>query len=202
MRKKMIWAAAALVLIAAPAAIGLIALGGDDASSDARRAGALLDPKSADSAEASLALDGLTIPGPAQAIDVESYSFGVANTGSAATAGGAGAGKANFTELTFTKTVDVSSPVLMKACATGQHMKTVTLSLRKAGGTGVKQPYMTIKMSDAIISSYQVSGSKGSGVPAESVAINFAKIEYSYSDGGAGSPSSQMVYDLKLAKAS
>ena len=47
--------------------------------------------------------------------------------------GGGGAGKATFHDLIFMHTIDKASPVLMKACATGEHIKEATLTLRKAG---------------------------------------------------------------------
>ncbi|WP_374595324.1 type VI secretion system tube protein Hcp, partial [Aquabacterium sp.] len=49
-------------------------------------------------------------------IDVLAWSWGVSNSGSAHTGGGAGAGKANVQDLSFTKYVDKASPPLLLAC--------------------------------------------------------------------------------------
>ena len=47
----------------------------------------------------------------------------------------------------------------MLACATGQHIKTATLSARKAGKG--QQEFLTFKFTDVLVSSYQTSGSRG-----------------------------------------
>ena len=67
---------------------------------------------------------------------------------------------------------------LMKACATGQHIKTATLSARKAGKG--QQEYLTFKFHDVLISSYQTGGSEDAVVPTDSVSFNFAKLEVDY----------------------
>src|ERR671915_250504 len=102
MRKKVLWVVAALALIAIPAVIGLVALRGEDhSSSSARRTAALLSP------EASLGKTTVVMKGGKSAvltgkeIEVESFSWGVANTGSVA--GTSGAGRANFNDFSFTK---------------------------------------------------------------------------------------------------
>src|SRR6476646_8223200 len=66
-------------------------------------------------------------------IDVLSWSWGLAQSGQVAQGGGGGAGKAHFQDLNFTHRVDKASPVLMTRCATGQHIKDATLTVRKAG---------------------------------------------------------------------
>ena len=65
-------------------------------------------------------------------IEVLSYSWGVSNSGSIG-GGGGGAGKATFNDLSFTHSIDKASPLLLKACATGQHLKEATITHRKAG---------------------------------------------------------------------
>ena len=42
--------------------------------------------------------------------------------------GGGGEGKANFNDFNFIHHVDKASPVLMKACATGEHIKEATIT--------------------------------------------------------------------------
>ena len=64
-------------------------------------------------------------------IDVESWSW--AETHAVAPSGGGGAGKVSMQDFHFVMRLNRASPGLMKACATGQHIKTATLSGRKAG---------------------------------------------------------------------
>jgi type VI secretion system secreted protein Hcp len=112
-------------------------------------------------------------------IDVESFSWGETQSGTAGHGGGQGAGRAVSQDLHFTKKVDKASANLMLACATGKHLKFATLSARKAGGK--QEDYLILKLEDAMVSSYQVGGSAGSDiVPLEQVSINFAKIAYTY----------------------
>jgi type VI secretion system secreted protein Hcp len=81
-----------------------------------------------------LKLDG--IPGESRderlagTIEVISFSWGVSNP-SSTTAGGGGAGKATFQDFHFVCSHDKSSPLLMLACAQGQHIPTATLYVRK-----------------------------------------------------------------------
>src|SRR5262245_7006243 len=66
-------------------------------------------------------------------IDIQSFSWGVTNTGSHGAGGGGGTGKSVFQDLHFTTHVNKSSPKLMLACATGEHLKKAVLTVRKAG---------------------------------------------------------------------
>jgi len=112
-------------------------------------------------------------------IDVESFSWGETNSGTAGHGAGAGAGKVAPQDFHFVKKLDKSSPVLFIACATGQHFKSAILTARKAGGG--QQDYLKVTMSDVMVTSYQVGGSEGSGVvPTDQVSLNFAKLEYTY----------------------
>jgi type VI secretion system secreted protein Hcp len=109
-------------------------------------------------------------------IDIVSWQWGVSQTGTMAHGGGGGAGKASFSDLTISHTLDASSPILAMHCATGQHIKSGTLVNRKAGKE--QQEYLVIKLTDILITN--VSDSAGGDVPHESVSLNYAKIEIEY----------------------
>ena len=132
-------------------------------------------------------------------IDVLSWSWGISQTGSMSAGGGGGAGKANFNDLSFMHALDKASPVLMKSCATGEHIKEGTLVSRKAGKG--QQEYLVVKMSDILITSVQPSGS--SEHPMESVSMQFAKVELEYkpqkADGSLDAGVS-FKYDVKANK--
>ena len=135
-------------------------------------------------------------------IEVESFSWGESNIGSMAAGGGGGAGKVNFQDLHLTSRVNKASPLLAKACATGQHIKKAILFVRKSGGDA--QDYYKVTMEDLLISSYQSGGSAGSNaLPTDQFAINYARIEFAYSPQKAdGSLEGPVVfkYDLKVGK--
>ena len=81
----------------------------------------------------------------------------------------------------FVMKVNKSTPKLMEACASGQHIKTAELTCRKAGKD--QQEFLKIKMSDLVVSSYHTGGSNGDSViPSDQVSLNFSKIEVEYKE--------------------
>jgi type VI secretion system secreted protein Hcp len=124
-------------------------------------------------------------------IVLESFSWGVANAG-AGYAGSAGraTGKASPSDFSVVKKIDKSSPDLFSACASGKHTPTMTVTVRKAGGTPLE--YLKYKFSDVMVSSYQAGGSSAGDLPVETVSFNYAKVEISYvpqdAKGGGMSP--------------
>ena len=135
-------------------------------------------------------------------IDVESWTWGETHPGGAPPGGGVGAGKVSMQDFHFVMRLNRASPGLMKACATGQHIKMATLSGRKAGKE--QQDYLTFKFHDVLVSSVQTGGSESADVvPTDQVSFNFAKLEVDYKqqnpDGSLGS-AVQFRYDLKANK--
>ena len=131
-------------------------------------------------------------------IEIESFSWG-ATQPAAVASGGGGAGKVSFQDIHFTARVNVASPNLMVACASGQHIKEATLTVRKAGRDQLE--YYIVKLSDNLVSSYQSGGVEGSNaLPVDQFSLNFAKIEFEYKsqkpDGTLGAPV-KGGYDLK-----
>src|ERR1700721_2945985 len=87
-------------------------------------------------------------------IDVSSFSWGASNSGSAHTGGGAsGGGKGNIHDMSFTKTVDNSSPTLFKLCYQGKHIKTGKLHVRKAAGEE-KLEYQLFEMEEVYVTTF------------------------------------------------
>jgi len=135
-------------------------------------------------------------------IDIESYSFGMAQTGIGHTGGGSGAGKVSMQDLHFVKKVDAASHALMLACASGQHIANGTLTVRKAGEKPLE--YLKIKLTDILISSVQDGGSAHGEVPTEQVSLNFSKVEFAYTkqknDGSADGAALEFKWDVKANK--
>ena len=111
-------------------------------------------------------------------VELLSWSWGVAQSGTMAHGGGGGEGKASFTDFNFAHHVDKASPVLMKACATGEHIKEATITVRKAGKG--QQEFLIIKMNDIIITSVEPSGAGDGSLTAENVAMQCAKVDLEY----------------------
>ena len=131
-------------------------------------------------------------------IDVESWTWGETNAGGTGSGGG---GRVSMQDFQFVMRLNRASPALMRACATGQHIKTATLSARKAGKG--QEEDLTFKFRDVLISSFQTSGSAETPVPTDSVSFSFAKLEVEYrpekSDGSLGS-AVDFGFDLKTNK--
>src|SRR3954453_19249420 len=131
-------------------------------------------------------------------IDVLAWSWGISNSGSAHVGGGAGAGKCNVQDLSFTKYIDKSSPDLMLACCNGKHFDKATLVVRKAG----EQPleYLTINLTEVLITSVSTGGSGGEDRLTENVTLNFAKVQVTYTEqdpqGKPKTPAKEMTWNI------
>ena len=135
--------------------------------------------------------------GHAGEIDVLAWSWGASNSGNAHMGGGQGAGKVNVQDLSFTKYIDKSTPDLMLFCCNGKHIPEAKLTVRKAGETPLE--YLTITMSDLIVTSVSTGGSGGEDRLTENVTLNFAKVKVNYveqSEKGAAGAKPQMGWDI------
>jgi type VI secretion system secreted protein Hcp len=127
-------------------------------------------------------------------IDIDAWHWEAKNAGTSASGGGGGAGKVHMHDIHFTMGVNKSSPKLMLACASGQHIKSALLTCRKAGTT--QQEHYVIKLSDVLVTSYRTGGAKTgfveeggteltlaqATVPIDQFSLNFSKIEMGYKE--------------------
>lgn len=135
-------------------------------------------------------------------IDVLAWSWGISNSGSAHVGGGAGAGKCNVQDVSFTKYVDLSSCKLLTAACNGKHYPEALLTVRKAGENPLE--YLKIKMTDVLITSVSTGGSGGEDRLTENVTLNFAKVAVDYvsqtekgAEGDKGSMTWNIVENVK-----
>lgn len=132
-------------------------------------------------------------------IEVLSFSWGVTNSQTIKTGGGGGAGKATFQDLTFVHTIDKASPLLLRACATGEHVKEATITHRKAGKG--QQEHLIIKMNDVIITGVGLADSTDTS--SENVSLAFAKVDFEYrpiKQDGTLDAGIHFKYDIKANK--
>src|SRR5258708_31568715 len=66
-------------------------------------------------------------------IDIESFSWGLAQTGSGSRGSGSGTGKVDIADINIQKLVDKTSPTLMLACANGKPIPKGKLNRGEAG---------------------------------------------------------------------
>ena len=135
-------------------------------------------------------------------IDVLAWSWGMAQSGTMHMGGGGGAGKVNVQDLSVTKYIDKSTPMLMLKCCQGEHIAKAKLVCRKAGGKALE--YVTIEMEDVLISSIQTGGSGGEERMTENVVLNFAKVKTDYQpqkkDGSKDGGAISMGWDIEANK--
>ncbi|HMZ78291.1 MAG TPA: type VI secretion system tube protein Hcp [Acidobacteriota bacterium] len=97
--------------------------------------------------------------------------------------GSKSAERADFSEFSFTKALDKSTPHLAFACASGQHFSKATIEICRAGGTS-KQTFMRYTLQDVMVTNYSVNGVGGGGdgesIPTENIQLSYGKIEWVY----------------------
>ena len=139
-------------------------------------------------------------------IQVESWSFGASNAGSASIGTGLGTGKVSLQDFHFTVQNGSASLPLFLATCKGNHFKEAILSCRKTGGGGEPYTYYKVTFGDLVFSSFQTGGSNGSGsLPMEQVSFNFTKITHQYygqKEDGSVSQKSNVTYDAKTVSGS
>jgi type VI secretion system secreted protein Hcp len=130
-------------------------------------------------------------------IDVFSWAWGMSQQGSHHVGGGGGSGKVKVRDLSLTKPVDKATPALGYHLASGKHIKSARLTVRKAGGTPLE--YLTIELEDLIVSSINYSRDGSPDGITESVTLNFARFKSTYrpqkQDGSAG-PAVEMGWNI------
>ena len=106
------------------------------------------------------------------------YMFNQDVSKTSSSAGGATAGRVICHDVHISKYVDKASPKLLEACASGQHIKTITIDLHRAGGK--QQKYLSIKLEEVIISSLSAGASQHGEFPSEDLELNYGRISLNY----------------------
>jgi len=131
-------------------------------------------------------------------IEVLAFSWGMSQPGSMS-GGGRSAGKVTFQDLHCKHSLDKASPNIMKACATGEHIKEAVLTVRRPNRT--PQEYLIISMSGVIVRSVapDSSGGEAARIP-ENFTLSFAKVDLEYKPqkpDGSLDAGAHFKYDIK-----
>jgi type VI secretion system secreted protein Hcp len=111
-------------------------------------------------------------------MQIESWSMGANNAGSAGLGTGLGSGKVSMQDFHFVIANGKASAQLMLAVCKGNHIPEAVLSCRKTGGDGSPYTYYKYTFNDLVISSFQSGAS--SALPMEQCAFNYTKITLEY----------------------
>ncbi|HXE55727.1 MAG TPA: type VI secretion system tube protein Hcp [Tepidisphaeraceae bacterium] len=148
----------------------------------------------------------VTLKGYAGDIQLNSFQWGVGRGISSPTGGSSDreASAPSVSEITITKTMDKTSPLLLKEALVGQGVSEVDIflvdtarALGKAGTPGQPVTYAEYVLSNVMISGYSVSS--GGDRPTESLSLNFTKVQFNYIPNSSTTPVST-VYDLAAAR--
>ena len=110
-------------------------------------------------------------------IQLESFNWGEAQQ-SAQAGSGAGAGKVQFRDFHFAMRTNKSSPQLLLACASGQHMKSAVLTARKAGKA--PKEFLVFKFENVLVSSYETGATPVQPYPVDQISLKFGQITVEY----------------------
>ena len=147
-------------------------------------------------------IDGkVTAEGHEQWIAVDSLQWGVGRAISSVigTAKDREASKPSISEVSVTKLMDESSPLIFTEACVGKS-KPVQIHLVTTG-TDSLDTYMEYSLEDCMVSGYSVSS--GGDRPSESVSLSFTKMEMKfipYDDAGKATSPIPAGYDMALGK--
>ncbi len=120
-------------------------------------------------------------------IDVVDWSWGMS---APSTVGGQRSGRTSLDELKLVKRVDKASTALMAVLNTNDVLSSVVLTVRKSGGANQSLVFFVLTLSQARVTSYQVSSTDdadGSPVLMEHIGMSFKSITIGYTpQSGAG----------------
>ncbi len=136
------------------------------------------------------------------AIQVESWSDGASNAGSATVGQGLGTGKVSFQDFHFVTQVGTASLQCWLHTCKGTHFKEAVLSCRKTGGGGEPYTYLKVTFNDLVFSSHQSGGANGSStLPMDQISFNYSKITkqyYKQDEKGNVEQTNNVTYDTKV----
>jgi type VI secretion system secreted protein Hcp len=101
----------------------------------------------------------------------------------ASTGGGLTTGRAELSELTFSKLADLSSPILQQHCAMGKTIPKAKFEFMRADGDGKPICYYTVEIENVMISGVTPSSGDG-GIITEQVRFAYSKMKWKYTKQG------------------
>jgi type VI secretion system secreted protein Hcp len=126
------------------------------------------------------------------------WSITQPKSATASTAGGHTAERAELSEISICKLVDVSSPILAQLCACGKTVPKAKLEMQRADGNGEPVKYFEVELENVLIA--HIAPSFGAGdFPTESLGLKFSRARWKYTQqkiGGGSSGNTAGGWDL------
>lgn len=134
-------------------------------------------------------------------IEVQSFQWGVGRGVGQGLGGGSQreSSAPTCSEVVVTKVFDISSPLLLKEALGGKAVE-VKVEITQTDNSGKHVAFQKYVLTDTLISGYSISS--GGARPAESISLNFLKIDSEYlniDDKFASKTTGHVVYDIAKA---
>jgi type VI secretion system secreted protein Hcp len=117
------------------------------------------------------------------------YSITQPKSATASTSGGHTAERAELTEISINKLVDLASPMLAQNCACGKTFLKARLEFMRADGQGEPIKYFELELENVLIGHVAPSFA-GGPFPSENIGLKFSKVRWRYTQqkisGGSG----------------
>lgn len=135
-------------------------------------------------------------------IEIQSMQFGVGRGISSGVGGGSKreATAPSVGEITLSKTMDISSNLLLKEALGGKAVD-VKIELTQTDNSGKHVAFLKYILTNTLISSYSISS--GGDRPSESLSLNFTKVDSEYlniDDKFASKTTGHVIFDIALSK--
>jgi type VI secretion system secreted protein Hcp len=116
----------------------------------------------------------------------------------ASTGGGHTAERAELSEISISKLVDLASPMLAQLCACGKTIPKAKLEMMRADGNGEPIKYFEVELENVLIG-HIAPQFAGGGIGGESLGLKFSKARWKYTQqkiGGGASGNTAGGWDL------
>jgi type VI secretion system secreted protein Hcp len=126
------------------------------------------------------------------------YDIRQPKSATASTGGGHTAERAELSDISIAKLVDLSSPILAQYCAMGKTIPKAKLEMQRADGNGQPIKYYEIELENVLIA-HVAPSFDGGGQPMENLGLKFSKIRWRYTQqkvGGGASGNTAGGWDL------
>jgi type VI secretion system secreted protein Hcp len=127
-----------------------------------------------------------------------SWSITQPKSATASTGGGHTAERAELSEITFSKLVDLASPILAQTCACGKTIPKAKLEMLRADGENDPVKYFEVELENVLIA-HVSPDFIGGEFPTENIGLKFSRVKWRYTKqkiGGGGSGNTAGGWDM------